>query len=765
MCNKSACNLYIEELDAVGVNLLSNCVCGQPIGKHLRDPRPSRREGTYNVLRSLQIFIKLYSVLIRNCYYPAVHLFKYLRPSLASYHPSILIGNLQETVNEVENLLFEYQRKGKTDITKENLPFFCIVNPPRHGKSLFLDSIFKDRSDIRVVPMTYNNNSNLTDVEMHSPRHALFNFWLRFICSVTGDSLTYLQQTLLDSHHPIGGFKEVGVEYTLDWAKEIILQRYNRNPFVDAESKRQLPLIIAVDEFSKLTDRMKEKKWQKEKVLEFFGKLSNEKRLDPLIQFVFTGFNKEMVRESGAQFKCMSLTLCDFSSSKPLLREIVRVYRERKVTVPMLLYETVKSTPGLVGLWAERVFTENAFDFSLAVFKDNLQWIKNVCDLEIPANKTTSPAQENWSLIVEYLKLSEEVDGGETLEERKLVLGNKLVSNLIGVIQRTKRTDAIETTLTLPSPFCFVCIVCSRYEPVDALEKELMDCIKVALQCCEARPAWNLNGKNDGVHFGNFVTESLTARIITRKLGAPSDGWATFPFNCLFPADVSSVVNAQSPIDDMSYSLHGIASKSSLAKMLTSPLYYLFPLGLDELDREEADSPSGIISDLVQGAASDHRIPNFPVLCYSERCATPIQVVSKVLLDSRELNLSTEEENILSHSTSAPTGARKEVQQIWDSMQGWIKIIMDNYMTCSIFPLANGAAGCDLVLLCRDAIKPDTYHFVAVELKDSRSTKSKDWWDKLNLLKSCRCIVPRLRTMFAKENKALEYHIVFAGRE
>ena len=83
--------------------------------------------------------------------------------------------------------------------------------------------------------------------------------------------------------------------------------------------------------------------------------------------------------------------------------------------------------------------------------------------------------------------------------------------------------DAIETTLTtLPSPFCFVCIVRSGYEPVDPLEKELMDCIKVALQCCETRPGWNLSRKNEGNYFEKFVTESLTARIITCKLfGAP----------------------------------------------------------------------------------------------------------------------------------------------------------------------------------------------------------------------------------------------------
>ena len=84
-----------------------------------------------------------------------------------------------------------------------------------------------------------------------------------------------------------------------------------------------------------------------------------------------------------------------------------------------------------VGRERECVFTDIAFDSSLAIFKDNVQWIKNVCSLTIPVNKTTSPAEENWSLIVEYLKLSEEADdvnGGETLEERKLILGNKRVA-------------------------------------------------------------------------------------------------------------------------------------------------------------------------------------------------------------------------------------------------------------------------------------------------------------------------------------------------
>lgn len=185
-----------------------------------------------------------------------------------------------ETVEDVEKLLLENRIK-ESGMAKKNLPFVCVVNPPRHGKSLFLeDSIFIGRSDVRVIPMVYNNNSNLTDDEMHSPRHALFSFWLRFIGSVTGEKLTFLQQSPSDASHPIGGYKrgEDGVvKYSLDWAKNIILQKYNRNPFVDAVSKRPLHLIIAVDEFSKLTDRMTVKKWPKEDVLEFFSSLRNEK--------------------------------------------------------------------------------------------------------------------------------------------------------------------------------------------------------------------------------------------------------------------------------------------------------------------------------------------------------------------------------------------------------------------------------------------------------------------------------------------------------
>ena len=58
-------------------------------------------------------------------------------------------------------------------LNSDALPFVCIVNPPCHGKSLFLDGFFFERDDFRVVEMTYNSNSKVTLAELESP-HSSF---------------------------------------------------------------------------------------------------------------------------------------------------------------------------------------------------------------------------------------------------------------------------------------------------------------------------------------------------------------------------------------------------------------------------------------------------------------------------------------------------------------------------------------------------------------------------------------------------------------
>ena len=124
----------------------------------------------------------------------------------------------------------ELQFKSREDLLKEQDAFVRVVNPPRHGKFLLQRRIFHGRSD--KGSLKCSNNSNVTSEERVSPRQALYYFWL----SLRGFVRFF--------------FIYSGVD------EEYMLEKCNlKNPF-DASSKKQLPLVIAVDEYSKLTDEL-----------------------------------------------------------------------------------------------------------------------------------------------------------------------------------------------------------------------------------------------------------------------------------------------------------------------------------------------------------------------------------------------------------------------------------------------------------------------------------------------------------------------------
>jgi len=230
---------------------------------------------------------------------------------------SYTIGNLQETVNSIEQLI------DRNTGVKESYAFIYVVNPPRHGKSLLLDRLFLNRDDICVVEMTYNNTTNLTfdEVNSRSSRLALYYFWLRFIHAV----IPFTQFSLCDLSRKVGSF-DSSTNYNLLWAKDRLKADFQMTPFenIDGTSKS---VLIAVDEFSKLID-------VNELINKFFStllisSLQNEHKVRPFIRFVFTGFNRGMtnlMEASSTRIEIFSLALCVFSSAKPLLCAIKNHY-------------------------------------------------------------------------------------------------------------------------------------------------------------------------------------------------------------------------------------------------------------------------------------------------------------------------------------------------------------------------------------------------------------------------------------------------------
>ena len=116
---------------------------------------------------------------------------EYTRVELATkpvYGTNYVVGNLLETKTLIEEFLL---REKKEPIRKEIIPFLCVVNPPRHGKSLLLDSIFADNDNFLVISITYNTGSSFdSTVEINSVEHATHFFWLRVMKSLLNSSLS-----------------------------------------------------------------------------------------------------------------------------------------------------------------------------------------------------------------------------------------------------------------------------------------------------------------------------------------------------------------------------------------------------------------------------------------------------------------------------------------------------------------------------------------------------------------------------------------------
>ena len=99
-----------------------------------------------------------------------------------------------------------------------------------------------------------------------------------------------------------------------------------------------------------------------------------------------TGFHLDMkhLLASSSNITRYTLELCDFSTSRPLIRKILGEYNNSTksgnfIPFPLSLFEIVKSTPGLIGYWAEllkrKVYCHNIFDFAR-----QMTWLENLTE-------------------------------------------------------------------------------------------------------------------------------------------------------------------------------------------------------------------------------------------------------------------------------------------------------------------------------------------------------------------------------------------------
>ena len=86
-----------------------------------------------------------------------------------------LVGNLVDTAGAIENII---KKAGTNTTAKESMPFLCVVNPLRHGKSRLLDQLFLGDAKVLVVSITYTG----TEIEDACSVLLYFGFAFFAVC-------------------------------------------------------------------------------------------------------------------------------------------------------------------------------------------------------------------------------------------------------------------------------------------------------------------------------------------------------------------------------------------------------------------------------------------------------------------------------------------------------------------------------------------------------------------------------------------------------
>lgn len=254
---------------------------------------------------------------------------------------------------------------------KERSPFFCILNPPRHGRSLLLDMLFngtyihyfptKDsiNSNVLVIPITYNSSQTFFNpiLELESISTLLNGIWMRVLLS--------LFNIEIDSESFELSLK---AKITFNDIMNFTKSYFEKDPFYSYDVNnipKEKNIVIAIDEFSNVFDYMKrcfnKEYWDVSKK-SFLSYLNQWKSYSKTFRhFVITGFNTNMINqlESSSEINTYTVQINGITSKETIqiIMEIILFYKNNGYyeQFPWLILECVKSTPGLLGHWGNQL--------------------------------------------------------------------------------------------------------------------------------------------------------------------------------------------------------------------------------------------------------------------------------------------------------------------------------------------------------------------------------------------------------------------------
>lgn len=382
-------------------------------------------------------------------------------------------GNLQKVASTIEECV---SRTVAGIGSKDDRPFVYVSNPPRHGKSLLLDTLFRNNTSVCVLCVTYNAATHIHPTELKSAEGALCGFFTRllndFVFGYTAWEDALEGSPFRDVPSPQRIFRDM---------LELL--------------RPQAPLLICIDEISKLLDDPNNE-WKvriEDQKLFWRGLYSITGAMTNWIRVVMTGFTdapEKAVAASDVGCLPYQLSLITNAECELLAAELLWAHAATNVRFPAFLWALVKSTPGLLGVWAQQIalgkdngpFPKQAMNLhdDLSGAAQMVPWVKVLID----------NAERNWAVICRFME--EETPNCCPSETTRREARNMEVATMLeGKVVLSPFAVAV-TVLALRDSRPFEGGALFNF-----LYQALCACTKYSAGCAEyVRPSWPVNVQN-----------------------------------------------------------------------------------------------------------------------------------------------------------------------------------------------------------------------------------------------------------------------------
>ena len=401
-------------------------------------------------------------------------------------------GNLKEVASKIENEVSQTVPQGRG--TKEHLPLIYISNPPRHGKSLLLDTLFSshDGKDVCVLNATYNAATSIEDNELKTPEGAVCGFLLRLLFDLRfGVSMNGRWGDIWEN----SPLTQLLPECERLGNPTAMLKLFEKMVGLHDLEGGAAPkcLLICIDEISKLTDDERNL-WVKSDSAQnksrFWKSIYSLTRATAggWVRIVMTGFTdspENDVQASDVSCKSLSLSMITNAEQEILSAELLWAYATHGVPFPGLLWALYKSTPGLLGVWAQQIRLQLPLSecVPMQAADPGQDYARALLAIPWMASLNAS-ADQNWQLVRRFMT---EDDSGNTPRDIR-VIKKARNAGLATLLESRTNPGIAKTTL---SPFAVAITVMALRARLDERlsNDKIYHYLNNALVACESHSA------------------------------------------------------------------------------------------------------------------------------------------------------------------------------------------------------------------------------------------------------------------------------------